>query len=200
MRHNRMWMGLVALAAGIAAWPAIGTAQVCPPAPAVCRTAAKSVFMFKNRSDDTADRLLFRWLKGEATDETEIEDPTSLTGPSTALCIYAGTAAGLFSEQIVPPGPGWTSGFDDGDDRYLYKNTVAPYSEGLRWMLLREGGAGRARVMVKGRGVDTPDFALPFTDFPLVVQVHQSDGPPCWGTTFPTAATNHSLKLKARNP
>lgn len=155
--------------------------------------------MFKNRSDDNNDKLLFRWLKGQATTTLDIADPTSLTGPSTALCIYTGAAGTLFSEQIVPPGAMWQHGFDDGNDRYLFKDPAAS-ADGLRWMLLRAGGTGRARIMARGRGVNTPDFTLPFTDFPLVVQVHQSDGPPCWGTTFTSAATNHSLKLKARNP
>jgi hypothetical protein len=194
MQYQRAWLGFGVLAAAICAWTASGAAQVCPAAPAACDSAGKSVFMFKNRNDDNKDKLLFRWLKGAATDTADFADPTATT--STALCLYAGTAASLISEQVVPPGPEWLFG---ADQKYLFKDPTAS-ADGIRWVLLRSGAAGKARVLVKGRGVDTPDLSLPFTEFPLVVQVHQDDGLPCWGSTFTSATTNHIAKLKAKSP
>lgn len=194
MQNVRGWMSLAALAATLGTWTGASVAQICPPAPAACDAAGQSVFMLKNRNDDTKDKLLFRWMKGAATDTADFADPTSTT--STALCLYAGTAASLVSEQIVPPGAGWIFG---ADQKYLYKDPAAT-ADGIRWMLLRSGAAGKARVLVKGRGLDTPDLTLPFTEFPLVVQVHQDDGLPCWGSTFTSASSNHSGKLKAKSP
>ncbi len=99
MTNKTVWIGLGALA-GIMVAPGPGESQVCPPAPAgTCRTAGSSVFTFKNRSDNNNDRLVWRWLQGQATTAEEFLDPT--TTVTTALCVYAGTGAALIGQATL---------------------------------------------------------------------------------------------------
>ena len=202
MTTSRVWIGLGALVASIAAMPAPGQSQVCPPAPAVCRTAGSSVFSFKNRADDSNDRLVWSWVQGEATTPEEFLDPT--TTVSTALCIYAGTAASLIGEATLPPSATlWHVGDSRGADgrKIWYKDPDAT-TFGVHYVLLRSGGAGAARITVKTHGGGTPgvDTPLPMDQLPLVVQLHQDDGPPCWGSTFTQRKINHGSKFKAKSP
>jgi hypothetical protein len=195
MAGNRAVIGLAALAAGLALGQGVGIAQVCPPAPAACRTALSSTFTFKDRADNNNDRLTWRWKKGQQTTDAEFLDPT--TTVTTALCLYAGTAASLISESTVPPSPTlWHIG-DNG--KIWYKDPTAS-NDAIRYVLLRSGAAGAARIVVKGRGSALPDLTLPFTGLPLIVQLHQDDGTPCWGSTFSTASVNTDKRLKARSP
>jgi hypothetical protein len=158
------------------------------------------VFTFKNRVDAANDRLVWKWLKGEATTAEEFLDPT--TTVTTALCIYAGTAPVV--EATIPPGETfWHIGNSFGADgnKIWYKDPGATIA-GMKYVLLRSGGDGGARIIVKGRGDATPDVAapLPMDGLPLVVQLHQSDGPPCWGSTFMTRKVNHASKVKLKAP
>ena len=203
MTINRVWIGLGALVAGgIIGAPAPAESQVCPPAPAVCRTAVSSVFTFKNRTDDSKDKLVWRWIQGEATTPEEFLDPT--TTVSTALCLYAGTAQSLIGEATLPPSATlWHVGNSLGADgmKIWYKDPAAA-TAGVKYELLRSGGAGAARIVVKTRGGDTPRIDTPFLadQLPLVVQLHQDDGPPCWGSTFTEGKVNHASKFKAKSP
>ena len=202
MTIKSVWVGLGALAVTLMVAPGQGQSQVCPPSPGVCRTAGASVFSFKNRADDNNDKLTWRWLKGEATDVSEFLDPT--TTVTTALCLYAGTGAALIGESVIPPSASlWHVGNSFGADglKIWYKDPAAT-ADGVRYVLLRSGAAGKAHIVVKARGVDTPDVATPFppSSFPLIVQLHQDDGAPCWGSTFTTGKVNHSSKLKAKSP
>jgi hypothetical protein len=200
MTIKRGWIGLGALVAGTFVAPGSGESQICPATPGVCRSAGSSVFTFKNRADAANDRLVWKWLKGESTTVEEFLDPT--TTVTTALCIYAGTAAVV--EATIPPSETfWHIGNSLGADgnKIWYKDPAASIA-GIKYVLLRSGGDGGARIIVKGRGADTPDVAtpLPMTGLPLVVQLHQSDGPPCWGSTFTTRKVNHASKVKLKAP
>ena len=200
MTINRLLVGLGALVAGIVvAGP--GESQVCPPSPGTCRTAAASVFTFKNRAGEANDRLVWRWIQGEGTTPEEFLDPT--TTVTTALCLYAGTGAALIGEATLPPGPLWHVGDPLGADgmKIWYKDPAAT-TFGVRYVLLRSGGTGEARITVKTRGAGTPQIETPFPmdQLPLVVQIHQDDGPPCWGSTFTARKVNHGAKFKAKSP
>lgn len=195
------WIGLGAMVLGIIVGPGRGASQVCPPAPGACRTAGSSVFSFKDRGGPN-DRLVWRWVKGVGTTVEEFLDPT--TTVSTALCIYAGTAASLIGEVTLPPSATlWHVGNSLGADglKIWYKDPTAA-TAGIRYVLLRSGGDGAARIIVKGHGTDLPDVAtpLPMEDLPLVVQLHQDDGAPCWGSTFTTRKVNHDAKVKLKDP
>jgi len=200
MTIKNVSIGLGALVAGIMVVPGRGESQVCPPSPAVCRTAGSSVFTFKNRADPNNNRLVWRWLKGEATTTAEFLDPT--TTVTTALCLYAGTAASLIGEATLPPSASlWHVGENVGADgeKIWYKDPSAA-TDGVRYVLLRSGGAGDARIIVKARGAATPSVATPFLSLPLIVQLHQDDGPPCWGSTFTAARVNTATKFKSKSP
>jgi hypothetical protein len=202
MTFRVVWIGLGALVVSIIVAPRPGESQVCPPTPAVCRTATSSVFSFKNRTDDNNDRLVWRWLQGEATTPAEFLDPT--TTVTTALCLYAGTAQSLIGSSTIPPSATlWHVGDSLGaDGQKIWYDDPDGTIGGIRYVLLRSGGTGGARIIVKARGVDTPDVATPFLmdDLPLIVQLHQDDGAPCWGSTFTTRKVNTSSKFKAKDP
>jgi hypothetical protein len=203
MTIKTVLIGLGALVVGIIVAPGPGESQVCPPTAAVgCRTATSSVFTFKNRADDDKDRLVWRWLKGESTTVEEFLDPT--TTVTTALCIYAGTSASLIDSATLPPSDTlWHVGNSLGADglKIWYKDPDRT-TDGIRYVLLRSGGDGGARIIVKGRGADVPHVStpLPMADLPLVVQLHQDDGPPCWSSTFTERKVNHAAKVKAKSP
>lgn len=201
MTIKRVRIGLGALLFGIIVAPGRGESQVCPPAPGVCRTAGSSVFSFKDRGG-AKNKLVWRWVKGQGTTVEEFLDPT--TTVTTALCIYAGTAAALIGQATLPPSDTlWHVGNSLGADglKIWYKDPAATTS-GIRYVLLRSGGDGAARIIVKGRGADSPGVStpLPMEDLPLVVQLHQDDGPPCWGATFTTRKVNHAAKVKLKGP
>lgn len=69
----------------------------CEAAPQVgCRPASKSSLLIKQKGG-TKDKLVWKWLKGQATSQAEFGDP--LTSTDYALCIYAGTTSALLEES-----------------------------------------------------------------------------------------------------
>lgn len=196
-----VWTGAIVLATVLG--QGIGVAQVCPSNAAVCRDAQRTRFIFKNRSDDAKDKLIWRWLKGEATTTPEFLDPQ--TTVSTALCLYAGTAAALIGEMTVPPdGTLWHQGSTGINNGKLWYKDKSAAADGVHYMLLRSGTAGKARIVVKARGSALPDLPVPFpsSELPLTVQLHQSDGTPCWGATYNSLRVNapSGSKIKAMTP
>src|SRR6185369_13825857 len=63
----------------------------CGQVPTGCKSAAKSLLLLKNNtSDDSKDKLTWKWLKGADTTLGELGSPTSTT--DYTLCLYAGTS------------------------------------------------------------------------------------------------------------
>lgn len=146
-------------------------------------------FQLRNSDFDSSDKLLFRWSKGDAL-RNQLGNPTTTT--TYALCIYdrvAGAAA-LRRALFVPPGgdcaglPCWTP--QAHGYRFKGRHTNP---DGVDSVILKEGINGKAKLIVKGRGlalqlpapVSADDY---FAQEPAVtVQLTNSAGA-CWSATF----------------
>jgi len=167
----------------------------CPANASVCRTAAKNKVLIKNKADNGKDKLIWKWTKGAATTQVEFGDPT--TTADYALCFYDGTGA-LLQQANVPPGTDWAP---LGTKGYKYKNQTGA-EDGITKIILKGGDAGKSKALVKGKGVNLPDFDsnLPITNLPLVVQLRNNSSGICWAGSFATPKKNQADQFSAKQP
>ena len=146
-----------------------------------CRSALKSSLMIKNPSGDK-DKLVWKWLKGDATTLAEFGSPTTTT--EYALCVYAGTSAAPILEAEV--GPSATLWAPAGTTGLKYKDPAGTTSDGVTKVLLKEGAAGKAKTLLKGKGADLPDApAGPYT-LPVTAQLVNSTNSVCFEGVYDT--------------
>jgi hypothetical protein len=168
----------------------------CPAAPTTgCRIATKSLLLLKDLADPD-DKLVYKWVKGQATSQAEFADPTS-SGDYT-LCVYRGATDTPALEATVVGG---TSAWQTvGDSGYKYLDAGGAV-DGIRKVLLKGGGDDKAKVIVSGKGSELPDPDLSLFSAPVTVQVHNSDAPAlCWESTFNSGdiLTNDPTLFKAK--
>ena len=166
----------------------------CPAAPQTCRTAARSILLVKDKAADDKDKLVWKWIKGESTSQSEFSDPR--TTANYAFCVYAGTASALVGEAVVPPGS--TDWQELSTKGYKYKYSTGS-ADGITKVLLKGSDQDRSKVLVKGKGTDLPDLTLPISP-PVTVQLVNGDTGLCWGADFSAAQLlkNDSSLLKAK--
>jgi cysteine-rich repeat protein len=160
-----------------------------------CRTAQKSGLLIKNNATDSKDKLVWKWLKGAATTLAEFGNPAGTTAYS--LCVYAGTTA-VVSYTIDPSATFWSPA---GTKGLKYKDTTGS-SDGIQKAILKSGDAGKAKALVKGKGTNLPDPALPFAAFPVTAQLVNSSNNVCFDTVFnaPNVKKNDVDQFKAKTP
>jgi hypothetical protein len=140
----------------------------CEAAPlAGCDTSAlKSILVVKDKSPDSKDKLIWKWLKGTAV-QGDFADPVNTA--DYTLCIY--TPQGLVSESVVPPAGGkWSAISTKG---YKYKDTGT--NDGVTKIIVKSNSSpGKTKAQVKGRGANLPDIgpaSNPALDLDLPVKV-----------------------------
>jgi hypothetical protein len=161
--------------------------SLCGATPATgCRhqTAPRTgLLSMKDQPSKARDRVVWKWTKGEATSTEDFGAPLATT--DYAFCLYDGTGA-LASSVAVPAG-----GLCDGkpcwkENRRGFKYRTRGVSEsGTKTKLqitLGSGDAGKAKVIVNGKGGVPPVPRLPIA-MPVIAQLVSSDGP-CWEATF----------------
>jgi cysteine-rich repeat protein len=169
-----------------------------------CRAPAeplKAQLVLKDPLDGSRDRLTWKWIKGQATSVADFGDPLAVD--DYALCIYGGQP-GLPLRAQVPAGgtcagkPCWR---EAGASGFKYREKAGT-GRGLQRILLKAGEAGKAKVLVKGRGESLPDPPLPFT-LPITVQLRSTNGQ-CWEAEYFEAGASRnepgSFKGKAGVP
>jgi hypothetical protein len=128
----------------------------CPDDPQTgCRSAAKSLLLIKSKTDNSKDRLVWKWIKGAQTTATEFADPTATS--EYAFCVYAGSTNALVATVHIPPGTNWKplgkvtapKGY-----KYLDKSLSA---DGAMKVILKAGVAGKSKALLKGAGANLPD-------------------------------------------
>jgi len=169
----------------------------------VCKDAGKAILRIRDDASDDRDLFVWKWLKGDAAGLPELGDPINGTGYS--LCLYdrTGGATSLAYRAELPSGgacgakPCWKS---LGSKGFRYKD-VDLTPDGLLVGVLRTGGAGAARILIKGRGEPLDPPALPLVVDPqITVQLKSSDGT-CWGASHDAPLRkNESGNLKALWP
>jgi hypothetical protein len=146
--------------------------------------------VLKNKSP-SKEKLTWKWIKGAATTTAELADPT--TTADYALCIYAGTTDALIEQLNVPPGAHWSA---LGSKGYKY-NDPTESQDGVHGIVVKSGTAGKSKALVKGKGTNLPDPALPL-QFPVTVQLFNYQSGVCFDSTFTNALKNTSTLFKAK--
>jgi hypothetical protein len=153
-----------------------------------CRTPAvgqKALLLLKKPDDDNKEKLIWKWTKGAATSKADFGDPLGDT--SYLLCMYDGSST-LVLESFAEGGdtcegnvPCWSekpTGF-----KYKDKDNSP---NGPQQILLKAGLAGKAKIIVKGRGSDLDVPPLPLAQ-PVTVQLVNTDGV-CWEAVYSAPA------------
>jgi hypothetical protein len=129
------------------------------------------------------------------TEKTDFGDPVMTD--DYALCIY--DATGLLASMTAPAGGtcARTDCWTDKPTGFLYKDKdLTP--DGLSQILLKQGEDGKAKIIVKGKGLDLPMPDLSQLHSPVTVQLRRANGGECWGAvySFPPATKNDATTFK----
>ena len=156
--------------------------------PTGCKAAGKSLLLLKNdATDDTKDKLIWKWLKGADTSLQDLGLPTGTT--SYTLCLYAGTAS---ASVAFPAGSNWQTA---GSKGYKFKDP-----SGTPKALLMSGAAGKAKTLVKGKGTNLPDTLVPALSLPVRARLVNDTNSTCFEATYSTASKNDATQFKAKTP
>lgn len=168
----------------------------CPAAPLSCRAAEKSRLLINGTGSEATDKLVWKWIRGEATSQGEFADPMLVTGYS--LCLYAGTTQSLVTDYVVPADANeWKA---VGSKGYRFDDASAA-ADGISKLKLLGSAQDTAKVLAKGKGANLPDLPLPLVP-PVVVQLVHGQSGLCWGATFSEdqMTRNDEVQLKAKAP
>ncbi len=171
----------------------------CPPNAVVCRPADKNKILIKNKTDDSKDKLLWKWSKGADTLQSDFGDPT--VAAEYALCIYTGPSSALLKQLSVPPSS--TKWSTVGTKGYKYSDTTGA-ADGITKIIVKGGTLGRSKAIVKGKGAMLPDFdsdlPIPPGDLPMVVQLRNNQTGICWEGQFTLPKKNVADQFNAKSP
>jgi hypothetical protein len=176
--------------------------QATPGPATVCLTAGRAKIDIVDKPDDSADKLNWKWQRGEETLLTDFGQPNTST--TYALCVYDGESGNpvLETKLAAPSGVNWSAA---GKNGLKYRDSLA-LADGLKNILLKAGVTGKAKVIVKAKGLNLP---MPIAEGPsaffqqnpnVIVQLINSNGM-CWTTEFaPPASTNNDARFKDALP
>lgn len=164
--------------------------RTCASAPiSGCRApvaSRASLLQLKHKTPDAKNQLAWKWMKGAATAKTDFGVPTA-TGRYD-LCLYG--AGGLQLTARIPAGGVCAKGkpcWKETKTGFTYKDgDLTP--DGVQQLQLRAGEAGKAKILLKGKGdlLQMPDLAT--LALPVTVQlVSRTDGT-CWQAEYVGAA------------
>ncbi len=171
----------------------------CVPRPRLdCRTpvvGGKAFLAISDKTPDDKDQFQWKWSAGAATQKADFRDPVG--SHDYVLCLYDGT--GLLATFTAPAAgtcgtkPCWA----DKPKGYQYKDKAAT-PDGITQLQLSEGAHGKAKIQVKGKGLDLPDVDLSTLTSPLTVQLEPAIGGVCFGATysFPPVLKNDGVSFK----
>ncbi len=165
--------------------------------PTGCRSAGKSLLLLKNSSDDAKDKVTFKWLRGAATEQSELGNP--LASADYALCLYTGALQNPLTQVAVPAdNTKWKPASTKG---YKYKDPSGS-ADGVVSLLLTGGAAGKAKVVVKGKGAHMPDPTFSNLPLPVTAQLVNSETNVCFEATYISADVkkNDGGQFKATAP
>jgi hypothetical protein len=169
----------------------------CPSAPlSTCRTAEKSLILIKDKSDDTKDKLVWKFIKGQSTTFAELSDPT--TTADYTLCIYSGGAQTLAGTVNIPPSNMRWSVIGNNKG-YKYFDSAAAF-DGVQKALLKSSSSNKTKARIKGRGAALPEILGPTgLDMPVTAQLINHASSVCWqGSYTGTAKKNTAEQFKAK--
>jgi cysteine-rich repeat protein len=159
-----------------------------------CRTALKSALALKDTADNAKDKLIWKWLKGAATDQVDFGVPTGTTAHT--LCLFAGPTDTALGSVDIPPGSGWAPISDKG---YKFKDATGT-PDGVTKTILKGGVAGKAKALVKGKGDNLPDLLGAALPLPVTAQLVNDANNICFEGLYDTAdiKKNDGEQFKAK--
>jgi cysteine-rich repeat protein len=146
-----------------------------------CRSATKSLLIMKNRSPDTQDKVVWKWIKGQSTAQADFGVPTGTT--QYALCIYNGTASALVADYTVPgDSVKWSPISTKG---YTYTDSSGA-EDGITKVTLKGSTSNKSKCLVKGKGTDLADPDLEALDDNnlVIVQLVNDSTSVCFESRF----------------
>jgi hypothetical protein len=173
---------------------------LCGPTPqAGCRAPAqpgKGTVQLKDKTPDKRDAVNWKYIKGAATTVGDFGAP--LTSTNYTFCVYDSSAAPqpVLLAHIPSGGtcgtkPCWKTvkgGFKYNDKLFT--------PDGIQQLLLKSGAATKAKIILKGKGVDLPMPSLPLTT-PVTVQI-KNDAGVCWEAKYSTSIKNLVEQFRAK--
>ena len=141
-------------------------------------------------------KLSWKWTSSGTVNLSDFGSPATTTG--YVLCLYANAGLKLTAQAL----PDRTCGTKPcwkalGTKGFKYKDKAGT-PNGLTGIKLVAGGAGKARIGVKGKGANLPAPALPLA-IPVRAQFKRADTGACWDATYSTATTNTTSEFKAKS-
>jgi cysteine-rich repeat protein len=159
-----------------------------------CRTALKSLLAIKNNADDAKDKLIWKWLKGEATTQGELRhaDRHHRLHPVPVRWHDVG-GAGQRRHSA-----GGELGADQRQGYKFKDKTGTP--EGIQKVVLKGGAAGKAKALVKGKGANLPDVLTGVLPLPVTAQLVNDANAVCFEGQYDSADVkkNDGTQFKAK--
>ncbi|MDX2169553.1 MAG: hypothetical protein SF182_20965 [Deltaproteobacteria bacterium] len=161
-----------------------------------CLTAQKSLLLLKQKGAGVKDKLVWKWLKGQAFGQPDLGAPTTAT--AYALCIYSGTTETLIADAALDAGSTWSA---VGSKGYKYFD-AAGSPDGIVKALAKGGAAGKSKALAKGKGSNLPDPVLADITAPVKTQLVNLESGFCLESVFQTGdvlkSTATQFKAKAQ--
>ena len=160
----------------------------------------KASILLQDRTPDELDQVKWKWSNGQATTFAELGAP--LSTDDYALCVFDATSS-LLLKMTAPAGgtcgtkPCWKQlGPSTLPKGYKYKN-LDGLPDDLDTMTIKAGLDGKAKVSLKGKGLNIPMPPLGALALPLTTQLQAENGE-CYEatTTTPTVDTTTLFKAK----
>ncbi len=163
--------------------------------------AGKAQLILRDFTPDAKDQVVFKWTRGQATTFADLGNP--LATDDYALCLFDGTGD-LLLKMTAPAGgtcgsrPCWKQIGRVPPKGFKYKDRDG-LPDDLDGITIRAGGAGAAKLTLKGKGDNIPLPPLgPTLMLPLKAQL-QSENGQCYEGTFSTPLVNSTLDFKAKS-
>jgi cysteine-rich repeat protein len=158
----------------------------------------RAILDLRRRARRKGDALMWAWTSGAATAKADFGDPRTQSG--YALCLYTSDGSQVIDVMNAPAGgqcgrgsPCWHA----TRQGVTFQSTRGK-PDGLTSAVLKSGNAGRARIVVRGKGSNLRLPALPLSSG-VAVQLRRSDGTgACWGAEHDFIVRNRSNRYTAK--
>ena len=164
---------------------------LCGTTPDVCRTptvSGKAYLSLNDRTPSDKNQLQWKWLSGSTTDKADFGDP--VTSDDYALCVYDN---GVLVTTLTAPAGGLCAGkacWADKPKGFQYKDKDRT-PNGISQVQLSSGLDGKAKIQVKGKGLNLPVLDLDNLTTPITVQLRREGSPICWSATYSSPPTKN---------
>ena len=157
----------------------------------------RSKILIKDTTPDLVDKVIWKWIRGEAVANADFGDPVA--ADDYAFCLYDST--GIVMQASIPAGgtcgtkPCWKALNGKG---YKYVSKDGAASDGVNKLLLKAGGAGLSKVIMKGKGAN---LLMPTLPLSLEVQAEIRGAGKCWSTIHTPLGTsrNDAFQFKSKD-